>query len=80
MAKTDYTNPCAQDRAQPPQPRRGRTGRPHPAALGGRRSGARGPAWTRPARVAKAFEDWFSGYDQDPEAYLTRTFEEVDRL
>jgi GTP cyclohydrolase I len=30
-----------------------------------------------PARVAKAFEDWFSGYDQDPEAYLSRTFEEV---
>ena len=31
-----------------------------------------------PARVAKAFEDWFSGYGQDPEEYLTRTFEEVD--
>ncbi len=31
-----------------------------------------------PARVAKAFEDWFSGYDQDPEGYLTRTFEEVE--
>src|SRR5579872_5772340 len=30
-----------------------------------------------PARVAKAYEDWFSGYDQDPEAYLARTFEEV---
>ena len=30
-----------------------------------------------PKRVAKAFEDWFSGYDQDPEAYLARTFEEV---
>src|ERR1700759_77827 len=30
-----------------------------------------------PARVAKAFQDWFSGYDQDPEAYLARTFEEV---
>ena len=30
-----------------------------------------------PARVAKAFEDWFSGYDQDPEDYLKRTFEEV---
>src|SRR5690349_22001134 len=30
-----------------------------------------------PARVAKAFEEWFSGYDQDPEAYLARTFEEV---
>jgi GTP cyclohydrolase IA len=30
-----------------------------------------------PARVAKAYSDWFSGYDQDPEAYLARTFEEV---
>src|ERR1700710_2929702 len=30
-----------------------------------------------PARVAKAFEDWFSGYGQDPEDYLKRTFEEV---
>ena len=31
-----------------------------------------------PARVAKAFQDWFSGYDQDPEAYLPRTFEEIE--
>jgi GTP cyclohydrolase I len=31
-----------------------------------------------PARVARAFEDWFSGYGQDPEEYLTRTFEEVE--
>ncbi len=31
-----------------------------------------------PARVARAFEDWFSGYEQDPEEYLRRTFEEVD--
>jgi GTP cyclohydrolase IA len=31
-----------------------------------------------PARVAKAFEDWFSGYAQDPEEYLTRTFEEIE--
>jgi GTP cyclohydrolase I len=30
-----------------------------------------------PARVARAFEDWFSGYGQDPEDYLKRTFEEV---
>jgi len=30
-----------------------------------------------PARVARAFEDWFSGYDEDPEEYLKRTFEEV---
>ncbi|MDZ4739026.1 MAG: GTP cyclohydrolase I FolE [Alphaproteobacteria bacterium] len=31
-----------------------------------------------PARVARAFEDWFSGYATDPEDYLTRTFEEVE--
>lgn len=31
-----------------------------------------------PARVTKAFQDWFSGYDQDPEAYLARTFEEIE--
>ncbi len=31
-----------------------------------------------PARVARAFEDWFSGYAQDPESYLARTFEEVE--
>ena len=31
-----------------------------------------------PARVARAFEDWFSGYRVDPEEYLRRTFEEVE--
>jgi GTP cyclohydrolase IA len=31
-----------------------------------------------PQRVAKAFEEWFAGYNQDPEAYMRRTFEEVD--
>jgi GTP cyclohydrolase I len=31
-----------------------------------------------PARVARAYEDWFSGYREDPEEYLSRTFEEVD--
>jgi GTP cyclohydrolase I len=31
-----------------------------------------------PARVARAYEDWFSGYAMDPEAYLERTFEEVE--
>ncbi len=31
-----------------------------------------------PARVARAFEDWFSGYATDPEDYLKRTFEEVE--
>jgi len=31
-----------------------------------------------PARVVRAYEDWFSGYDVDPEDYLKRTFEEVE--
>jgi GTP cyclohydrolase IA len=31
-----------------------------------------------PARVVRAFEDWFSGYTQDPEEYMRRTFEEVE--
>ncbi len=31
-----------------------------------------------PARVARAFEDWFSGYQEDPDEYLRRTFEEVE--
>ncbi len=30
-----------------------------------------------PARVARAYEEWFAGYGQDPRAYLQRTFEEV---
>ena len=37
------------------------------------REGLRGT----PARVARAFEDWFSGYEQDPAEFLSRTFEEV---
>jgi GTP cyclohydrolase I len=31
-----------------------------------------------PSRVARAYREWFSGYDQDPVAYLQRTFEEVE--
>jgi GTP cyclohydrolase I len=27
--------------------------------------------------VARAYEEWFSGYQDDPQAYLQRTFEEV---
>ena len=30
-----------------------------------------------PKRVVNAYSDWFSGYDDDPRAYLERTFEEV---
>ena len=31
-----------------------------------------------PKRVARAYEDWFSGYQEDPVRFLKRTFEEVD--
>jgi GTP cyclohydrolase IA len=31
-----------------------------------------------PQRVARAYEDWFSGYGQKPVEYLERTFEEVE--
>jgi GTP cyclohydrolase I len=31
-----------------------------------------------PARVARAWEDWFAGYRDDPVATLARTFEETD--
>jgi GTP cyclohydrolase I len=30
-----------------------------------------------PARVARAYEEWFSGYRLDPKDYLSRTFDEV---
>jgi GTP cyclohydrolase I len=30
-----------------------------------------------PARVARAYEEWFRGYGQDPAALLTRTFDEI---
>ena len=30
-----------------------------------------------PKRVVDAYGDWFSGYGEDPEDYLARTFEEV---
>ena len=31
-----------------------------------------------PKRVAKAYEDWFSGYRENPLQFLKRTFEEVE--
>src|SRR5215475_3013321 len=30
-----------------------------------------------PARVVRAYEEWYAGYDEDPREYLKRTFEEV---
>ena len=31
-----------------------------------------------PARVVKAYTEWFSGYLKDPETYLRKTFEDVN--
>jgi GTP cyclohydrolase IA len=31
-----------------------------------------------PARVTRAFEEWFVGYKTDPEALLAKTFEEIE--
>jgi GTP cyclohydrolase I len=31
-----------------------------------------------PARVTRAYEEWFAGYSVDPEDFLRRTFEETD--
>ena len=31
-----------------------------------------------PARVARAYEEWFGGYSVDPKEFLQRTFEEVE--
>jgi len=31
-----------------------------------------------PGRVARAYEDWFSGYADDPVEFLRRTFQDVD--
>ena len=31
-----------------------------------------------PARVARAYKDWFKGYGEDPMKYMQRTFQEVE--
>jgi len=76
MAKTDYSNPCS--KTAPNRPSREEAEQAVSTLLrwAGDDPAREGLADT-PARVAKAFEDWFSGYDQDPEGYLSRTFEEV---
>jgi GTP cyclohydrolase I len=76
MAPTDYNNPCA--KTAPDRPSREEAERAVRTLL--RWAGddpSREGLLDTPERVAKAFEDWFSGYDQDPEDYLKRTFEEV---
>jgi GTP cyclohydrolase I len=76
MSKTDYTNLCS--RTSPNRPSREEAEQAIRTLLrwAGDDPSREGLADT-PARVAKAFEEWFSCYDQDPEGYLARTFEEV---
>src|ERR1700678_2891776 len=77
MAKIDFTAPAA--KPTPNRPSREEAEHAVRALL--RWAGddpSREGLVDTPARVAKAFEDWFSGYDQDPEAYLARTFEEIE--
>ena len=76
MPPTDYANPCA--KTDPKRPSREEAEAAVRTLLqwAGDDPTREGLVDT-PKRVAKAFEDWFSGYDQDPEAYLSRTFEEV---
>src|SRR5471030_2389129 len=77
MAKIDFTNPCFA--TNPDRPSRDEAERAvHTLLRWAGDDPAREGLKDTPARVAKAFEDWFSGYDQDPEAYLKRTFEEVE--
>ena len=76
MPPIDYTNPCA--KTAPDRPSRDEAEAAVRTLLqwAGDDPTREGLVDT-PKRVTKAFEDWFSGYDQDPEAYLSRTFEEV---
>jgi GTP cyclohydrolase I len=37
-----------------------------------------GKAWSRLQRAARAFEEFFAGYTQDPVEFLQKTFEEIE--
>jgi GTP cyclohydrolase I len=76
MAKIDFTSPCAKTAPNRPSPEEAEKAVRTLLRWAGDDPSREGLVDT-PARVAKAYQDWFSGYDQDPEAYLARTFEEV---
>ena len=60
----------------PPAKRRKRPSTP---CYAGRGTILPAKAWPTPfGPRGRAFEDWFSGYGQDPEDYLKRTFEEIE--
>jgi len=76
MVPTDYSNPCAKTAPDRPSREEAESAVRTLLRWAGDNPAREGLVDT-PKRVARAFEDWFSGYDQDPEAYLARTFEEV---
>jgi len=76
MAPTDYKNPCTKTASDRPS-REEAERAVHTLLRWAGDDPSREGLLDTPKRVAKAFEDWFSGYDQDPEEYLKRTFEEV---
>jgi GTP cyclohydrolase IA len=76
MAPTDYSNPCAKTAPDRPSREEAEAAVRTLLRWAGDNPQREGLVDT-PKRVAQAFEDWFSGYDQDPQAYLARTFEEV---
>ncbi len=87
MAKTAKSSPAAKRNASEHNPKDGkRLNRPSRAEAEGavrtlirwigddpNREGLLGT----PARVVRAYEEWYAGYDEDPRDYLKRTFEEV---
>jgi len=75
-AKIDLSNPCASPRQDRPSRDEAEKAVHTLLRWAGDDPSREGLADT-PARVARAFEDWFSGYDQNPEKYLARTFQEV---
>jgi GTP cyclohydrolase IA len=76
MTPTDYSKPCAKTAPDRPSREEAEAAVRTLLRWAGDNPQREGLVDT-PKRVAKAFEDWFSGYDQDPEDYLKRTFEEV---
>src|SRR6201989_3474865 len=77
MAKTDYTNPSP--KTAPTRPSREEAEKAvHTLLRWAGDDPSREGLQDTPARVTRAFEDWFSGYAQDPEEYLKRTFEEIE--
>jgi len=76
MAKIDFTSPATKTVPNRPSPEEAEQAVRTLLRWAGDDPSREGLVDT-PARVAKAYQDWFSGYDQDPEAYLARTFEEV---